>query len=615
MKVFFSFCILAISIFAGEQDERNDFKRLYKLPHEVINSEELSKLSTLKNDPATSPDKLIEEVTNILNKYYSQFIGEKRIWEDKLRGGKYNIKSDPASIQAFIHELLTGQTNSGRTRDSEILYNLHIELASQYEKKQIYHKAIESYLQGFRYKNFKPTEEYYISDKRWSEISDKEEILKKDTHKINFTELKKSEFDLKKLQDDFHEMESNYAKNKINRDDFSLKKFELQNKIKSQTNLLKEKEDTYSNSKKSNYDPFYKKQIKENSAVLLRFAKIVKIIENENKERQKIINKTSTVGKGIFVLFDYKRNTDFHAYKQILELAYRIDPENEEVIKSIADESLMAGQKQTALDFYLKHENLINTNSSNSSNGKETDLKIAILYSDLKRYVLAGNFYERYLQKETDPKKKSSIEFEIAGFYEKQLGNFEKSALHYQNWLNYVATIDESTLSFSDSLELKTGKFNAYHGISKFLHLQKYSDQEKENLYKARELSIDLQKNLDNETKNHVTIRKELLETKKDLLASTNDEVLAKYRLLEIRQNEAIDKINIIKTKYKKIKLIEVLSRLCALEESERNLNQVRSIYEEILQIGTEEDIAHSIKNITRLDSIQRDGIYREPEF
>ncbi|MCC6274511.1 MAG: hypothetical protein IT569_01510 [Leptospiraceae bacterium] len=615
MRYLLGFCIIAFPLIAQEQDERDDYRGLYKLPHEVITKDDLTKLSTLKNDPASQPEKLLEETTNLLNKYYSQFIGEKRILEDKLRGGRYNIKSDPTAIQAFIRELLSGKTNTGRIRDSEILYNLHLDLANLYEKKQSYHKAIESYIQAFRYRNFIPTEEYYRSDKRWPEISDNEETQKKESHKKIYNELKKSEESLKKSVDDFHELESNYAKNIISKNDFLVKKSEIQNSIREQTALVKEKETAYRDSKKNNYLPFYLKKSKEDAKILFSFAKIIKIVENENKERQKIINKTSTAGKGIFVLFDYKRNSDFFAYQQILEFAHKVDAENEEIVKAIAEESQMAGKKQNALDFYLKYENLLEKKNSNPSDRKTTNLKIAILYSDLKRYVLAADFYEKYLAKETDPKKKASIEFEVAEFYDKKLGDFEKSAKHYRNWLEFVSAVDVTTFLFAEALELKSEKFNAYYGISKLGNKEKNRDSEKENLYKAYEISSDVKKSLENEEKNQINIKKEMLQVKKDLLVSTNDEVLAKYRLLEIRYIDAGDKVNTTKTKYGKMKVVEILSRLSILEERDRNLDKTRTLYEEILEIGSEEEIARSVKNLSRLDAIQRDGIYREPNL
>lgn len=52
-----------------------------------------------------------------------------------------------------------------------------------------------------------------------------------------------------------------------------------------------------------------RKQVESND--LYAFANVVKKLEDDNKERLKIVNKLGTAGKGIYVLFDYKRNTDF----------------------------------------------------------------------------------------------------------------------------------------------------------------------------------------------------------------------------------------------------------------------------------------------------------------
>lgn len=87
-----------------------------------------------------------------------------------------------------------------------------------------------------------------------------------------------------------------------------------------------------------------RKQVESNE--LYAFANVVRKLEDDNKERLKIVNKLGTAGKGIYVLFDYKRNTDFFAYELILERAYRLWNENPLVLTDIAEQYRQDGKKK-----------------------------------------------------------------------------------------------------------------------------------------------------------------------------------------------------------------------------------------------------------------------------
>ncbi|MCE9499421.1 MAG: hypothetical protein K8R21_02800 [Leptospira sp.] len=596
-----------------EQDQRDDPKGVYKLPHEVITKDDLTKLKNSSADPNVEIDKQIEDTTLLLAKYYSQFIGEKRIWEDRAKGEKYNIKADPASVRILINDFLTRKSESGQTRDSEILFHLHVDLAALYEKKQLFNKAIASNLQAFRYRDLSTTEEYFIKEARKNEILNPEELSASEIHNRNFQDLIRSKESLKKAEDETHLIEAGLARNQSNfsQNDLTLNNNKKENARKS----LLQAETVYKESLRINFEPFRKTKAKENADTVMKLAILIKAIENENKERLKIINKSAESGKGIFVLFDYKRNTNYFAYDLLLELAHKLDPTNADIVKLIAEESKSSGKKQNAIDFFLKFIKLKENGSPASSTNSlgDTYLSMAILYSDLKRYVQAGECYEKYLETASDQNKKNNLYYQLGEFYGNHLGDREKSALYFTLWLENLKNSDGSSIAFIKQLENRSGSFNANYGIALLKKYQKKRDEEKEFLQTAFAQYKELKNILGNEEKNYTAAKKELLEIKNSLLSYTNDESLAKFRLLEIKLNDADDRVKTVRTKYDRMRKTDVLFRLVILEEESRNFAMAKEYYKEIIDVGTETEIEISLRNIERLDKIARDGISRPP--
>ncbi|TGK36552.1 hypothetical protein [Leptospira andrefontaineae] len=610
---------------ADEQDQRLDPAGIYKLPHEVIPP---ATLRTLKENLLNSSDTASDPITSIrqvLDPYYAQFVDPKRTEEERRLGRIFTEKTDRNTLRLLILKMLGKITQGQQLRDSPILFELHWLLSQEYSKKKQNFKALEEALAALRYRDFSHTEESFSKEERLRELYDSNEVDRARQHAKVKKELEKANTDLENAKDRVHLLEASSAREKdlifesnpptnarkVTSNDISLAK---QN-VKNADDALKKAANTYKDSFENNYYPFFKRKSREDADTVFTLAKFVKDSENENKERLKVVNKTSVSGQGIFVLFDYKRNTDFFAYAALLELAFRLDPEHSQVVLALAEELKASGKKAKSLDFFLKFLALALKENKTPAEIAYVYRAIASLHTELKQYVLAAEFYEKYYLSEPDPKKKGIYAFELGNFFESKLGNLESGKKYYEDWLQ-IREQEKATatdLSFTDSQERIRMEVIAYLGISKLYRYEKKPPKEKEELIKSIQAYDRLRENLRLEEEKYSLGKKELLQIKKGLLERTNDQDMAQYRLKSLEMEESKEKMDIIRTKLDTSPGPRAMQRLSVLYEFEKDYGQSKKMNEEILKVGNQTEINLALKNIERINKILEDGMQRDP--
>ncbi|EMK02281.1 hypothetical protein LEP1GSC192_2115 [Leptospira sp. B5-022] len=610
---------------ADEQDQRLDPAGIYTLPHEIIPPASLRTLKeNLLNSSETASDP-ITSIRQVLDPYYAQFVDPKRTEEERRLGRIFTEKTDRNSLRLLILKMLGKITGGQQLRDSPILFELHWLLSQEYSKKKQNFKALEEALAALRYRDFSHTEEAFSKEERLRELYDTNEVERAKEHANAKKELEKANLDLEKAKDRIHLLEaasvrekdlifeSNPPANarKVTANDITLAKQDLKNADEA----LKKAANAYKDSFENNYYPFFKRKSREDAETVFTLAKFVKESENENKERLKVVNKTSVSGQGIFVLFDYKRNTDFFAYAALLELAFRLDPEYSPVVLALAEELKASGKKSKSLDFFLKYLALALKENKTPSEMAYVYRAIASLHTELKQYVLAAEFYEKYYQSEPDPKKKGIYAFELGNFFESKLGNLESGKKYYEDWLQIreQEKATASDLSFIDSQERIRMEVLAYLGISKLYRYEKKPPKEKEELIRSVQAYDRLRENLRLEEEKYSLGKKELLQIKKGLLERTNDQDMAQYRLKSLEMEESKEKMDIIRTKLDASPGPRAMQRLSVLYEFEKNYGESKRMNEEILKVGNQTEINLALKNIERINKILEDGMQRDP--
>ncbi|MDF3819521.1 hypothetical protein P3G55_06405 [Leptospira sp. 96542] len=646
---------LPANLSAGEEDRRNPLSGLYLSPLQTISVEEIQTLDSEKRIPIdedsgialrdapkpdlpegadapvipnegevvpveveTGPksiDTKIKEGEGLLKRYYSQFIEEKRIWEDREKGNIYNSRTEQNDIRLLLWEKTHKNSESYIVRDSPLLYELHIRLARLYVEKEKFAPALRHYIAAFRYHPLDLTEEEYRNGE-WQ----KEDILGYDAngakeHSKIWDELKNSERLLKKTKDDKHLAESQWVRDGKSLSSLSNEKVQWDNAIKQKEDEYKIVQKKYEDSIKSRYEVYLQKRKETDSRDLYAFANVVKKLEDDNKERLKIVNKLGTAGKGIYVLFDYKRNSDFFAYELLLERAHRIWPENPQVLNDIAEQYRQDGKKERAVDFYDKSLELFLKNQNPAPEEKEkiskTYLRLAAINADLKRKIIAGENYESYFLSAADSPDKTRVSYEIGVFFVSQIGDTEKGSKFLEYWLERTSKDWNPSLN-DESVSPELEAF-AFFYLSKKDKNNKRIDAENNKL----NLAYTQWKKIDNKLIGLEQELKDLKEKKqnlkKDLLVTTIDDVLSQYRLMDLKIEDQEAMIRVWETKKNKIPLVKILFRLGVIAEEKRDFSRALEYYDTIIGEGNETEIRLALKEKERVGRILKTGNITSP--
>lgn len=639
LLIFYLFLNSFLSLFP--HDFRDDPKKIYKRPVEVITSEKRNELQKFANENPDKSYEQIEKIQSLLNEYYAQFVEEKRILDIREKAGRYKdrkdnvtdeyknnssiipVNADVNSVRLFISGVRFKNTESHLARDSDILFDLHLKMAKLYEKVGEKHKAVEFYLSGLRYRDFSNTEERYYDENLLEELG-QEETTKRLAHKKIKTELEEIKKELKKAEINSHLIGSRYAKSELPASEANISLQENTEKINGLKQNVKSLEEQYNESILNTFGNYIAQKTKEDSNTILDFAKLVKEIENENKEKSKVENKSDHFGKGIFVSVDTNRNQDFTGFSQLLEYSLKVNPNNAEAISLLANEYKSSGKKRNAVDLYLKYIRLANLPENN---GKlplfDVYKNLAQLYTDLKQYVVASLYYERVTEiLKADNKEDAYFNFQLGDFYAHKLGNAEKSSEYFMQWLNWLdqkrkeekekkESDKEFGISLEETVRRLSSEFIASYAISQHHKQMRYPEQE--GLYLERAyFSYKEVSNLLKEQEVAVTDSKKDVDLlKRDLLTKSTADSLQMYKEEQEKLEEISYRYKSIKTIYDSLRKTNLLFRLTAYEEENRNFKRVKNLYEEIVNIGNENEIANALRNLERVRKIEADGISR----
>ncbi len=608
MKWIVLFSFFVAKIFS--HDERYDSIRKAKFPEEIFSSERYRNL-----DSTTRETNIQEKISNYeqaLSEYYSQFIEEKRIEEERQRAGEFTDKKNNFNVNLFF------RTHSGKVstssnvnairlysaqeqsifgpsyliRDSETLYRTHFNLAKLYREVGEKHKAMEHFLACFRYRNFSPTEENFERENGLREMLNVEHKNKLQTHAKVRKELEDLKQKVRQEEDEIHALEAEALRNSIvSRTTFNFNSREYKVKLEAKKQELENKQKEYEKSKQENFLPVVIQRGEENANALLELANLVRELEADEKVKQNI--------KQAYPV-SYNKLTNFPSYVSILEFSHRLSPENPEIIKKIAEEYKSVGKKKEALGFYLKYESLPKERFLNPK--EDVSLMLGMLYSDLGQFVLAAPYYELHFQN-LNLEQKFNFAYFLGEFFLKKLGNFEKSHEYFQKFLE----------SPKDSTQPSTLKklTIAYFGISKYYKNIQQSDKEEKNLQEAYKNMTQLKQLLEKNTQELNQKKEELLKLKQGLLYATESGELEMYREEEKKLALEIEKLSEIKNLYHSLPKYELLIRLAKVYESQNDYKKAKAYLREIIDFGTEVEVSSVLKNIQRLEKIEKDGIFR----
>ena len=585
------------------------------------------RLFGLMSIPEQNINQKIQTIENLLNEYYSQFIDDKRIYSEREKGfrfkdktdsispefknnsGRFPVQNDVNSIRNYYLSEKEKFVDTDKVRNSNILFDLQIQLAKLYKKNLDKPKALEAYKAAFRYRYLNPSEEIYLDETLLNELTD-EEKQKRISYKETKKNLEIKKKDLINIKDNLYKIHSDYAKKLISEEEANSNLNSLKQKEDSLKEEISKEEINFNTS--NSYIEFLKSINENDSNELLSFAKLVKEIELENLEKDSIESKNREFKEGVILAFNKNPKLELIGYIQILEAGLKLNPQNEEIIYLLANEYKKINKKNNSIDLFIRYINLKNPNPDHLIKSYKN---LGMLYSEIGKYVLASTYYKKFLQsqsKENIENTDNSFYYTIGQFFKEKLGDKETAFELFSTYLEQINLQKKSDISLKEKIKITSSSFNSNFGIADYYQKNNYPDKELIFLYKSYS-------NL-NEFESILNIQKEILDTlrkttqnmKSNMLKTNTSQDLILYKEEQEKLEEAKVNYNLTLNEYTVLKKVPLFLRIIHLEELNRNYKKVKELYFEIIRMGNDVEINSALRNLNRIDKIIEDGYNRK---
>lgn len=608
--------LLIVSIFLNLSLPAQDDKFTLKEPYQLISKNDLKEIEYKNSD---TPEKIDEKITKILlfiESYYSQFPEDRRTDSERKRAGEYldpksgdvsrkyreNAGRYPQQLSVNSVRLLSKgnsilPSNSNLIEDSFTLYSLYSNLGFLYSHKNETDKAISSFITALKFHDFSQNEETLFKEINSKDNLDSERVEKIKQHKALLTAKLEHEKLIENKVDTFHLTASRAAReNKPLPDEKAFRK-----EVESLNIELKKKNEEYNSSLNGLFLSLQKEKGLYDSKVIKEFAFQVKIKELGERTLERITKP--------YPLIDPDKESGFIGFFQLLEFANRLNPDDLDILKFLGDEFRASGKIQKAIDFYNKYMDI---NIPDKKLENEVCLSLAGLYASGKNYILAKEYYDRYLNLNVKDIDKKDYYFILGDLLIKRLGNYEQAITYLEK---YIASTQNLTLNeedFINNIKVHKNRMSSYFYISKFYKSKINRDLEDVNLQKSYDEYYKI-KNLESSFENKMALkREELVSLKKKALNSTDALVLESLNE-ENKKYESLQSIKkSIKTEIDTLLSVDLLFQLAERNENKRDYEKSVVNYREIQDIGTPPDRELALKNIRRIEQIKYDGINRE---
>ena len=563
--IFFVF-FLSFSTFLYTQDFRSD----NKIPVSSVIS--LDQLQELKNYQGR--DK-VQKIESFLNLYLSKvqepniFIKENStVNEARLFSLKESLRNTPAYL----------------IRNSPILFELYFILGKEYVDQNQKKNAIKTFWTALRYRKFQMNEENYLAEEPLDELSPNQVAnLKK--YKELKEKLNQQKRELLKLEIKRYQVESRYIRQK-SKNQVDLKQFQEQNlQEKNQLKLDIENLQKQYNNAYENIFLVYQRNLKQQGVeVLLQLALLVKQAELENKknldvEHEKLRKNQNTV-------FDFKKNRDFVSYQNLLEIAYRLNNKNKEVIFQLATDLKKSGKNQKALVYFLKYKDL--EEDKETENYKIAIQDIAYLYESLEQFIQSVNFYKKYYLIEKDSEKVNNISFHLGYLYDVKLGNLNQSFFYYENWLRSLSKDDDNYNLQQDSKEISK-QIRALFFLSRYYKKNRKEQDEIQYLNRIFSLYEDFKNNIQREKEKLESMEQKLSNLKEQIGKSNNQDASLANSNYEKKRKEKGKLTQKLKSEESLLLATlnqnPFLERLAFLSRKNNQYEDAKLYYEEIINV------------------------------
>ncbi len=605
--------------------------QIIKSPSEVIDIQRINRLKDQYQNNLFNEKEILPIIDQELQNYFKQFRDE-RLLKDTVVSIPYDFYEFPLNkIHTLIY--IRNQSDIQKSRIfSPYLYQTFFFKAQLHQKLGENQKAIQSYLQALNYSIpileqektimdssnkilpenlliidlentlnkdlFKKKLDYFeylnytMGDKNF-EIELSNNNLKYDIQQFqkNYRELQKQLETIKNIKQEYYKLDLNkqvdlnYTTNKQNQ----LKNFEnTWNQIISLWNdLLTLEQGLLSEQEKLK---------KEYAEILYNIALLIKGLEQKNKERERMLNQSSYYrGTGNTLGVNKTLYSDFVGYKQLLEMAHNLEPQNLLYLDKLSDEYFRDKNFQVGLKIEKSWFSLA---QKNDERNPKHYFRIISYYLTTKNISLAKEYLEQFYQDLNNYPNLRQYLYVDKNLFLEPMDHF---LYFYQNFYltNYSKLDDEvikdllkktenklSTIqNISESSKGLKMKYHLLEDLSKYYRIKKNYPEEFLALTEILNLDKKLKESIQELEIRKKSLEKEASELKQKLYYEENTELSQKlFRLEKVDLPNVIYDLQSLITLKKSIPIGNVLERLAYLSYQKNDLNAAIDYYNQMLE-------------------------------
>ncbi len=604
--------------------------QIIKSPAEVIDFQRINRLIEQYQNNLFDEKQILPIIDQELQNYFKQFRDE-RLLKDTVVSIPYDFFEYPLNkIHTLIY--IRNQSDMKKRIFSPYLYQTFFFKAQLHQKLGENHKAIQSYLQALNYsipileqekelidssKTILPTNlliidlenilnndlfkkkleyfdylNYTMGDKNFQNESLNNK-LKNDVEQFqkNYLELKKQLETIKNIKQEYYKLDLNrqvdvnYSTNKQNR----LKDFEITWKqILSLWNNLLVLEESLLNEEK--------KLKKDYAEILYNIALLIKDLEQKNKERERMLNQSSYYrGTGNTLGVNKTLYSDFVGYKQLLEMAHNLEPQNLIYLDKLSDEYFRDKNFQIGLKIEKSWFSLV---KENDERNPKHYFRIISYYLATKNISLAREYLDKFYQDLNNYPNLRQYLYEDKNLFLEPIDHF---LYFYQNfYLTNYSKLDETVIkdllkkidnklstinNVSESSKGLKIKYHLLEDLSKYYRINKDYSEEVLTLTEILNLDKKLRESIEELEIKKKSLEKESSELKRKLYYEENAELSQKlFRIEKVDLPNVIYDLQGLVSLKKSIYIENIFERLAYLSYQKNDLNTAIDYYTKILE-------------------------------
>ena len=612
---------------------------VYKKPHEVgIDRGVLAQAERGLAGPTPDCAAIKESVSREIAKFTTQFVGDKRIQEER-RSEQY----DPRHLDKNTIRLLALARSKEFGRmdflgESPLMYRLHSALGRCFEREQEPYRALSEYGMAMRYSSFEqpwaggadavPAAdlrneplaqredryllmlEGYANEDRLREGDNADERRIGEAFRAGLSEYVRLKRETERARLQIDAMIARRARGDATADPAAAR-VAYQTLERSRVAQLEALEAT----RRGAYRNYHVSRSRRDGDTAYRMALLIKELETRNKKLSRILNRSSFYrGSGETEAEESTALRRFVGYGLFLELAHKLDPQNANYISLLAEEYRTSRLYSRAISFEERFLALRRAVPGNETEIAQHLRRLGGMYTDTRNFVRAVESYEEALRVAPNVPEAAVMRLHLADLLFSRTGGFRRAAEIYGEYLARTRTADTARMDYRSFTEHHTVRYRAFKNMASIERRRQQTDAEIAALTGAGDEHRAMEERLATFRKEEEALQIRINGIKRTLLGREDTALqLEYYKLLRRDLPDIRERVLFVETHLSALNLPTILERRALIAWRRNELDAAAALYREVLTRGDGAQQTRARENMGRLGRIQADGLRRAP--